>query len=54
MQGSQPKDYTASELYKSQEPYLKRGQMRSEALYGAGDAPYYPASTVAGLTTPTQ
>ena len=54
MQGSQPKDYTASELYTAQKPYLTRGQQRSEALYGAGDAPYYPASTVAGLTTPTQ
>ena len=54
MQGSQPKDYTASELYTSQKPYLIRGQQRAEGLYGAGDAPYYPASTVAGLTTPTQ
>ena len=54
MQGSQPKDYTASELYSAQKPYLTRGQQRSEALYGAGVAPYYPASTVAGPTTPTQ
>ena len=54
MQGSQPADYTASELFSMQRPYLQRGQQRAEALYGAGDAPYYPASTVAGLTTPTQ
>ena len=54
MQGSQPKDYTSTELFSMQRPYLQRGQQRAEALYGAGDAPYYPASTVAGLTTPTQ